>query len=44
MSDKKKDKEKSDKVDSLDPETIKGPQQREHHNQYGDQDETPRVQ
>lgn len=43
MKEKKMDK-KNDKVDSLDPETIKGPQKKKHQNQYGDQDDTPRVQ
>ena len=40
---KKFDKDK-DAQESLNPETIKGPQKDEHTNQYGDKDEDTRVQ
>jgi|GEM_PF-6294015 len=41
---KKKDIDASEELDSLNPETIKGPQKDKHQNQYGDQDEASRVQ
>ena len=42
--DKKKETKNENERDSLNPETIKGPQKDEHHNQYGDKDEATKVQ